>query len=986
MSWLTTFGQTISEMQQKMSHPSDLPIQRFVINFSKNITGVALYYKDIKSVTPEKLKEVENVEFLELGFENQSQLNELVSFLNSFKNLKYLSFTYDDYFSKESTNEIIVPKEIANFQELIAVKFAGKWKVNFQKSLETLKKLPKLYYYVFNLHDGDVIPKELLALNVKGISLYSDKNAEIPTWLFELKNLETLAIDMKLYSPKDFRYVDFNKVFEYISTLPTLKSLSIVGLYNLGDSIAEIKIPALEELSIASGEVKNNAAFFKFIGNQSNLKALSLENIKYDTLKGDLLKLKKLNWLNLSGTYKQDLLIDFELKKLSTLTSLSISNFSSIRNFNAFPPKTQSLLLSGNRLTQFPIGITDLVDLQKLELSYNSVDSLPPNIGKLKNLRYLGIQSNQLKYLPSSIGKLNRLEVMNLKANPLKALPANIGGLAKLEKLDISFCDLTALPNTFSRLKTLKKLDASYNFLSVLPINFYKLKLLDSLSLAKNAITFLPAEIGLFQNLRYLNLVSNNLKQLPESFGNLKQLESLNLALNDLVVLPSSFKELISLQTLDLSNTDIKNREVKTKDPFREIYRKDSPYAANAGERENKITALPTDLGRWSKLRKISLNNQTSLGNEALLALKTIPSKGYHVEFENGNITRLPEEGWSNFNVGVLNLRNNRIQELPKDIVNAPFLRSYNFNQNRLPNKPINQNSYAANKYEKLIWFNDFGLVADRDLPKTDSMVMAYVEKSSTHFYRKEYAKSLESAKKAKLINAALADTKLFTNNIGEAQFFTADYKGAIESFSKAILRDTAGRVRIMNFVRPDFTYRAESYLKLGDTLKAIEDYKVLAEKFNEDNWGDIAILYKSIGDNKSAVKSFRSGVAQYRSYIEEGKKSNFNNIELKRLALLELLIIAEDFKSANELASEVKTAIKDEGNKVLFDYLEACAKIGLGTAVKFEEVKNVIKNGKNDVQGWSYELFFKWLRITKISNNKAAQMRELTDLIKPNH
>lgn len=978
---LTAFGQTIKDVQQKMSHNPNLPDQRFVINFSKQAKSVSLRYQDIKSITSEKLKQVEGIEFVELGFENQSQLNELVSFLGSFKSLKYLSFTYDDYFSKESDNEIIVPKEIANFEEIVAVKFAGKWKVNFQKSFETLRRLPKLSYYLFQSFN-DVIPRELLTVKVKGISLHSKKKSEVPIWIANLKSLETIAIDMVSYNPQAIDYVNYNEVFTALSSLPKLKSLYINGFYGISDAVAITKFPLLEDFSISEGEIKSSASFFKFIGGLSKLSSLALTGIKYDTLRNDLVKLSRLKRLDLQGNYNKKQIIGFDLGSLKSLTDLKMRSFAGLNDLNTLPPKLQYLDLGGNELARFPIAIIKLKSLIYLQLGYNSIAHLPQEISNLSELRHLGLNSNQLAVLPNPIENLHKLNVLILTANPLKSLPNNFGKLANLQHLDLSYCDLEHLPSSFSKMKRLKKLDLSYNFITSLPEDFQMLKSLDSLSLGKNAITHLPLKIGELKKLKYLNLASNKIQHLPNDFGQMKLLKELNLSANNLVELPASFANLSLLEKIYLTGgvTDQKDK----KDPFREIYRKDSPYAAYTGG-SNQIAVLPNDLSKWSKLKKIGLSNLMSLGNDAILALQTISSKGYSVEFENGNITELPTDGWEKFNVGVLNLRNNRITELPKNIIKAPFLTSYNFNQNRLPSKPINQNSYAANKYEKLLWFKDFGFIKEHDLPKTDSMALAYIEKSSTHYYRKEYHKTIEAAESAIRINKQLADQRLNIRNLGEAKFFTQDYKGAIENLTKAIKNDTAGKVRIMNFVNPDFVYRAKSYLKIGDTLSAINDYRILGEKFNEDTWGEIGLLYHATGDNEKSKSSFAKGVASYTNYISEAKKRKYD-VELKQLSLLELLIIAEDFRKAQQYVSEIKNEIKGMGNKLLFNYLDACVKIANNQAVNLKQLKEMLANDKKSVENWSYELFFKWLHLTKIEKQKAQSMRELSDVIKPDY
>ncbi|MES2445839.1 MAG: hypothetical protein V4546_01580 [Bacteroidota bacterium] len=978
---LTAFGQTIKDVQQKMSHNPNLPDQRFISNFSKQANSVSLRYQDIKSISFEKLKQVEDIEFLELGFENQSQLNELASFLGSFRNLKYLSFTYDDYFSKESTNEIIVPKQIANLKKVIAVKFAGKWKVNFQKSFETLRKLPKLSYYLFQSFN-DEIPRELLTVTVKGISLHSKEKSEVPTWIADLKGLETIAIDMVSYRPQAIDRVNYNEIFKFLSSLPKLKSLYITGFYEINDTIATTKFPLLEDFSISEGEIKSSASFFKFIGGLSKLVTLSLSSIKYDTLRNDLVRLGRLKRLDLLGSYNLKQIIGLDLGSLKSLTHLKMRSFAGLNDLNTLPPQLQYLDLTGNELARFPIAIIKLKSLRYLQLSYNSIAHLPQEISNLSELKSLGLNSNQLSALPNSIGYLHKLNVLILTANPLKSLPNNFGELGNLQHLDLRYCDLDRLPSSFINMKKLNKLDLSYNFLTSVPEDFQMLKSLDSLSLEKNALTHLPSKIGELRKLKHLNVASNKIQHLPNDFGQMKLLKELNLSANNLVELPASFANLSLLEKIYLAGgvTDQKDK----KDPFRENYRKDSPYAAYNGG-SNQIAALPNDLSRWKHLKKIDLSNLTNLGNEAILALRTISSNGYSIEFENGNITELPKDGWSKFNVGVLNLRNNKIKELPRDIVNAPFLSSYNFNQNRLPSKPINQNSYAANKYQKLAWFTEFGFIDPNKLPIVDSMALALVEKSSSHYYRKEFKQSVEAANQAIRINRELALGRIIKGNLGEANYQIGKYNEAIELLTAAIKRDTAGNVRIMNFVVPNFEFRAKSFLKIGDTLSAIKDYETLALNNWSDSWAETGLLYAVLNDKEKSKIAFEKGIKKYQSQIDYGKKQK-NNIELEQLSLLELLIIAEKFIDAEKYAQELKKDIKSNANLTILAYLNASVKIALNKSEEVDEtgLMQIISTNKKTIESWSYELFFKWLRVTKIDEVKAKHIRRITDAIKP--
>ena len=69
-----------------------------------------------------------------------------------------------------------------------------------------------------------------------------------------------------------------------------------------------------------------------------------------------------------------------------------------------------------------------------------------------------------------------------------------------------------------------------------------------------------------------------------------------------------------------------------------------------------------------------------------------------------------------------------------------------------------------------------------------------------------------------------------------------------------------------------------------------------------------------------------------------------------------------------------------------MFNYLDACVKIANNQAVNLKQLKEMLANDKKSVENWSYELFFKWLHLTKIEKQKAQSMRELSDVIKPDY
>ncbi|XP_067215836.1 leucine-rich repeat-containing protein 40-like isoform X2 [Linepithema humile] len=140
------------------------------------------------------------------------------------------------------------------------------------------------------------------------------------------------------------------------------------------------------------------------------------------------------------------------------------------------------LNICGNFLTEFPLQITCLKNLQSLNISRNKINFLPKELGTLPHLLYLDLTSNYLgKYnckawewleqtevrnkliilylsdnlltvLPPQIGKLNALITLWLGGNKLKCLPQSLANLKNLIFLDLSNNDLLYLPGSVSHL------------------------------------------------------------------------------------------------------------------------------------------------------------------------------------------------------------------------------------------------------------------------------------------------------------------------------------------------------------------------------------------------------------------------------------------------------------------------------------------------------------------------------------------------------
>jgi tetratricopeptide (TPR) repeat protein len=261
-------------------------------------------------------------------------------------------------------------------------------------------------------------------------------------------------------------------------------------------------------------------------------------------------------------------------------------------------------------------------------------------------------------------------------------------------------------------------------------------------------------------------------------------------------------------------------------------------------------------------------------------------------------------------------------------------------------------------------------------------MVFALVNKSNNHYYRKEFKQAVTLVNTAVGINDSLTMSKISLTNMGEANYEVGNYRTAIDYLSKAINRDTAGFVRIMNLVIPDFEFRAKSYLKLGDTLSAIQDYETLAEKFS-DSWGDVGLLYIAAGKPKQASAAFEKGIMKYEDQIAYFKKTG-QAPEMYQLSLLELMIISEDFKRAIKYAAELEKEFKLIQHVTLLRYLKASSEIGNNSfdMKSKSELLNFLKANKTAVSGWSYDLVLKWLSSTPLSRDKVNLVREITEIL----
>jgi Leucine-rich repeat (LRR) protein len=256
----------------------------------------------------------------------------------------------------------------------------------------------------------------------------------------------------------------------------------------------------------------------------TNIRILDLSNCNiynYKELLGDLSKLKKLEYLNISNLHPGTDTFSIENLNFRNLKWLSIANC----NFKVIDESIGNL----SNLEYLNLGETT----NKFQLS-NSITDLPQRFGNLRNLRSLIYSSNSLEDVPIPIFELLNLETLNLSKNSIRLLS-----------------------NSFIYLKNLTELNIGYNKLDSFPGIIKELKFLKHLSVANNNISKIPENICELKGLKQFVCGSNPLKQIPK-FECLYNLTEIDISNTGSFLMPSKYKWPPFLEYINISGTRIR--------------------------------------------------------------------------------------------------------------------------------------------------------------------------------------------------------------------------------------------------------------------------------------------------------------------------------------------------------------------------------------------------------------------------------------------
>jgi Leucine-rich repeat (LRR) protein len=385
-------------------------------------------------------------------------------------------------------------------------------------------------------------------------------------------------------------------------------------------------------------------------------------------------------------TFEKNQLPDtlWQLTRLKTLKLIFLKNLAHLSEGIGQLTALTSLELSllGERLTELPCTIGQLINLEELSITHcSALKSLPETLGQLKALKKLELTYlDSLNQLPTSIGQLDHLESLVLSLSKVKSLPEEIGQLKALRLLNLGRLELLgSLPASLGQLESLEELKLQIlHALTVLPEEIGQLTRLTSLHLGwLEALQVLPTSLWQLKNLKELVCQGSAcIKTFPEKLDQLSNLTSLELRY---VTLPASIGQLKSLKklTLEYAPMSMLPREIGQLTALKELRLYDLP-----------LKTLPRDIGQLVKLENLSLL--------FLRQLETIPDEIGQLKqlkslrlLETNALKALPTTIGQLDQLENLDLDEKSIETLPEEMGQLKALTALNLSMRSLKTLPV---------------------------------------------------------------------------------------------------------------------------------------------------------------------------------------------------------------------------------------------------------------------------------------------------------
>ncbi|KAG9461550.1 volume-regulated anion channel subunit LRRC8D [Eleutherodactylus coqui] len=288
--------------------------------------------------------------------------------------------------------------------------------------------------------------------NLKCLHVKFTDVAEIPAWVYLLKNLRELYLMGNLNSEN-------NKMIglESLRELRHLKVLYVKSnLTKIPSNITDVA-PHLTKLVIHNDGTK--LVVLNSLKKMMNVAELELHNCELERIPHAIFSLGNLQELDLKLNSIRTIeeVISFQHLKRLTCLKLWHNKIVNIPQSISQVKNLESLYLSNNKLETLPVALFHLQKLRHLDVSYNCISVIPLEVGLLQNLQYLYVTGNKVDILPKTLFKCIKLRTLCLGQNCITSLPEKIGHLVQLTHLELKGNCLDRLPSQIMQCRLLKK-------------------------------------------------------------------------------------------------------------------------------------------------------------------------------------------------------------------------------------------------------------------------------------------------------------------------------------------------------------------------------------------------------------------------------------------------------------------------------------------------------------------------------------------------
>ncbi|KAK3849967.1 hypothetical protein Pcinc_043303 [Petrolisthes cinctipes] len=422
-------------------------------------------------------------------------------------------------------------------------------------------ELPIWQLDIDNAHIREIEEGSFEALiNLETLSLRGNNLRRLQQDFLKLTQLRNLYV-----SGNSFLSLDANS----LTGLPNLETLELnnCDIDNIPDNFFDSSM-SLWFLSIAG----NKLTYLKpaaFVGlNDLTKLDLSSNSLGLNSCRA-VLTTTKLEYLSISDNPTRDLCPGLgELKRLRELHASNIHMTEVQPAIMEELRRLEVLDVSGNLVTEFPIGSFLGSSLKRLNLANNQLQQLPNAIffDRMMQLSSLNVSGNPLRQLTGSqvrrdmtLPRLEQLEATHTNLTVLTSL--ELTHMPALRSLNLQHAAINKVsPGAFKSLTQLSHLNLAHNMLEILPRERLRgLVMLTQLNLTRNRLNKLDQLPPDSKNLKVLDASGNMLMELEEAtLRHTEGLEELILKDNWITVIhPRAFHHLPYLSVLDMSYNNL---------------------------------------------------------------------------------------------------------------------------------------------------------------------------------------------------------------------------------------------------------------------------------------------------------------------------------------------------------------------------------------------------------------------------------------------